>query len=100
MARLNSNPGEPSAGAKVTNSCWHCDFSTTGQTLPGEGESFLKSFRAARTHVGDLSRSELRKPSDLLGGTGLEAPAGYRSLLSIRLLLGIYIYIYIYEIYI
>lgn len=41
-ARLHSNPGEPSAGAEVTNSCWHRELNTTGQTLPSEGESFLQ----------------------------------------------------------
>lgn len=41
VARLHSNPGTRSSGAEVTNSCWHCEFNTTGQTLPSQGESFL-----------------------------------------------------------
>lgn len=41
VARLQSNPGKLSSGAEVTNSCWHCEFNTTAQTLPSQGESFL-----------------------------------------------------------
>lgn len=100
MASLHSNLGKLSAVAKVTNSCWHREFNTTGQTLPSEGESFLQSLRAARSHVTDLSCSVHRKPSDLLGvsnllgGTGMGAPAGRRSLWSPGLLLAICKYIY------
>lgn len=82
----------------MTNSCWHRKLNTTGQTLPSEGESFLQSLKAARSHVTHLSRSECRKASDLLGvsnllgGTSMGAPAGHRNLLSPGLLLGIYIW--------
>lgn len=82
VARLHSSPGKLSAGADVTNNCWHRAFSTTGRTLPSEGESFLLSLRAARSRVTDLSPSERRKPSDLLGvsnllfGGGMGAPTG------------------------
>lgn len=81
----------------MTKSCWHRELNTMGQTLPSEGESFLQSLKAARSHVTVLSRSECRKASDLLGvsnllgGTSMGGPASHRNLLSPGLLLGIYI---------